>query len=82
MALVVDLTVNHRQHIATIEIRRLDPLSIDREEYTYEATLHELGRGAHRLGTIGHHYDLGAIPLAQAALDMAQQWITQRGEAQ
>ena len=89
MALVIDISVSRRDYLLTVQARRLDDRTPDRDVYTYDVAVSgpltaRLGESriapiSRSIGTVEHAYSHGALDLTRKVLDLAQAWIDKEG---
>lgn len=89
MSLVIDISVSRVDYLLTVQARRLEDRTPDRDVYTYAVSVSgpltarlgesRLGLRAKPIGTVEHAYSHGPLDLTRKALDLAQAWITKEG---
>ena len=89
MSLVIDISVSRVDYLLTVQARRTEDRSPDRDVYTYQVSISgplsarlgetRLGLRAKRIGFVEHAYSHGALDLTRKALDLAQAWIDKEG---
>lgn len=82
MALVVHITVTDQERLLTVSARRKSPVLHEVNTYIVAAHGGSMGVPQAVLGEIEHNYNDGAIPLAQAMLEMVADHLKQAGTAQ
>ena len=79
MSLVIDISVSRIDYLLTVQARRTEDRTPDRDVYTYEVHVADQVDRALDLnpciGTVEHAYSAGALDLARKVLDFAQAWI-------
>ena len=79
MSLVIDISVSRVDYLLTVQARRVEDRTPDRDVYTYQVSISGTGLRAKRIGTVEHAYSHGALDLTRKALDLAQAWIDKEG---
>ena len=89
MSLVIDISVSRVDYLLTVQARRIEDRTPDRDVYTYQVSISgplsarlgetRLGLRAKPIGTVEHAYSHGALDLTRKALDLAQAWIDKEG---
>jgi hypothetical protein len=85
VSLVIDISVSRVDYLLTVQARRVEDRTPDRDVYTYEVSISRPIAGTRitappkRIGTVEHAYSHGALDLTRKVLDLAQAWIDKEG---
>ena len=85
MSLVIDISVSRVDYLLTVQARRIEDRTPDRDVYTYQVSISRPIAGTRiaapptPIGTVEHAYSHGPLDLTRKVLDLAQAWIDKEG---
>ena len=81
MSLVIDISVSRVDYLLTVQARRIEDRTPDRDVYTYQVSIAgtRIAAPPKPIGTVEHAYSHGPLDLTRKVLDLAQAWIDKEG---